>query len=53
MKEELADVVIYSLSLANTLELDVVSMVQDKIQMNAEKYPVEMANGSNKKYNVL
>jgi hypothetical protein len=33
------------LRLANTLELDVGTIVEDKIKMNAEKYPVELAMG--------
>jgi NTP pyrophosphatase (non-canonical NTP hydrolase) len=53
IKEELADVMIYCLSLANTLELDVATIVQDKIKMNAEKYPAELAMGSAKKYDEL
>ena len=53
IKEELADVLIYSLSLANTLELDVGTIVKDKIKRNVEKYPVELAMGSAKKYDEL
>ena len=53
VKEELADVMIYSLSLANALELDVSSIVQNKIELNAKKYPVEKAKGSAKKYDEL
>ncbi len=53
IKEELADVLIYSLSLAKTLDLDVATIVEDKIKMNAEKYPVELAMGSAKKYDEL
>jgi NTP pyrophosphatase (non-canonical NTP hydrolase) len=53
IKEELADVLIYSLSLANTLELDVATIVRDKIKRNAEKYPVELAMGKAKKYDEL
>ena len=37
--EELADVVIYALSFANSLELDVTTMVKEKLAKNAEKYP--------------
>jgi len=37
--EELADVVIYALSFANSLDLDVTTMVLDKLSKNAEKYP--------------
>ena len=50
IKEELADVIIYCLSFVNTLELDVATIVQDKIKMNAVKYPVENVNGSSTKY---
>jgi dCTP diphosphatase len=37
--EELADIVIYALSFANSLELDVTMAVVDKLAKNAEKYP--------------
>ena len=53
INEELADILIYSLSLANTLDLDVSTIVQNKIKINSEKYPVEKSTGSNKKYNEL
>ena len=39
IREELADVVIYALSLANSLEIDVASAVVNKLAKNAEKYP--------------
>lgn len=38
--EELADVVIYALSLANALNLDLSTIVTAKIDANASKYPV-------------
>ena len=37
--EELADVLIYALSLADCLELDVTAAVLAKLRRNAEKYP--------------
>jgi dCTP diphosphatase len=37
--EELADVFIYALSFANSVELDVTTAVLDKLAKNAEKYP--------------
>ena len=40
IKEELADVMIYCLSLANAIDADVVTIVNDKIKLNAKKYPV-------------
>lgn len=39
IREELADVVIYAVSLANSLEIDVASAVVNKLAKNAEKYP--------------
>lgn len=53
VKEELADIVNYSLLIADKYNLDVKQIVLDKIKRNAEKYPVEKAYGSAKKYNEL
>jgi dCTP diphosphatase len=39
IEQELADIIIYALSFANCLELDVTSAVVDKLAKNAEKYP--------------
>ena len=39
MEEELADVIIYCLSLANVLEIDGSSSVLSKIEKNETKYP--------------
>ena len=39
IREELADVLIYALSLANCLEIDVASAMVNKLAKNAEKYP--------------
>lgn len=38
--EELADVLSYALSLANSLKLDLATAFQDKMEINARKYPV-------------
>ncbi len=43
--EELADVLCYALSLANTLELDISAAVSAKVAKNARKYPVEQFRG--------
>ena len=53
VKEELADIVNYALLIADKYNLDVKQIVLDKIKRNAEKYPVEKAYGSAKKYNEL
>ncbi|MEO6305604.1 MAG: nucleotide pyrophosphohydrolase [Bacteroidia bacterium] len=53
IKEELADIFAYSLLLADKHGFDVKQIVLDKIKRNGEKYPVEKAKGSAKKYNEL
>ncbi len=53
IKEELADVFAYALLLAEKHNLDVTQIVLDKIERNAQKYPVDKAKGSAKKYNEL
>ena len=53
VKEELADVFNYAIQLADKYNLDIKQIVLDKLKKNAEKYPVEKAYGSAKKYNEL
>lgn len=53
MKEELADVLIYCIFMADVCGLDMDEIIQEKIRNNNEKYPVEKAKGSAKKYNEL
>ncbi len=43
--EELADVACYLLALANELDIDVASAMDDKMRKNAIKYPVETYRG--------
>lgn len=50
MKEELADVIIYCQHLMNRLDLDVDEIVNEKMDKNELKYPVEKARGNAKKY---
>jgi dCTP diphosphatase len=47
---ELADVLIYLVRLADRLDVDLIAAAARKIAINAEKYPVDQAKGSNKKY---
>lgn len=49
IKDEIADVMIYSLMLADDLELDVEEIIMNKIKKNGEKYTVEESKGKNKK----
>ena len=51
--DELADVLIYALLLSNELGIDLEEAVRRKIKKNAEKYPIDKAYGSNKKYTEL
>ncbi len=53
LEEELADVLIYSLLLAHKHNLDVKSIIENKLQHNSRKYPVSKSKGSSKKYNEL
>lgn len=53
IKEELADVFIYSFMMADNLNLDVEEIINSKLDLNEQKYPVEKSRGSNKKYNEL
>ncbi len=53
LKEELADIFAYAFLLAEKHNLDVKTIVLDKIKSNGEKYPVDKAKGTAKKYNEL
>lgn len=53
VKEELADIFNYAILIADKYNLDVKQIVLDKLRYNAEKYPVDKAYGSAKKYNEL
>ncbi len=48
--EELADIIIYSLSLANTLGLDLSQTVSAKMEKNIRKYPSDKVKGKSHKY---
>lgn len=53
IKEELADVLNYCILMADVCGLDMDEIVQEKIKKNNEKYPVEKARDSAKKYDEL
>jgi NTP pyrophosphatase (non-canonical NTP hydrolase) len=46
VKEEVADVMIYLLRLADKLDIDLESIVSDKIVQNGKKYPVNLSKGN-------
>jgi NTP pyrophosphatase (non-canonical NTP hydrolase) len=53
VKEELADIFNYAILIADKYNLDIKQIVLEKLRKNAEKYPVDKAYGSAKKYNEL
>ena len=53
VKEELADVLVYSRNLLDKLGLDADEIVNMKMCQNETKYPVDKARGKSNKYNQL
>lgn len=53
IREELADVLIYCTLMADACGLDMDEIMQEKVKRNNEKYPVEKARNSAKKYSEL
>ena len=50
VSHELADTFVYLLRIAEVLDIDLIAAAHQKIDLNAKKYPVEKAKGSNAKY---
>lgn len=50
VSHELADTFVYLLRIAEVLDIDLIDAANRKIDLNARKYPVEKARGSNAKY---
>lgn len=51
--EEVADVLLFALLLADRLEIDVGKAIADKLAANELKYPVALARGNARKYTEL
>ena len=49
-REELADVAIYCIYMADVLGIDLASAVSDKIDADGRKYPADKVRGSARKY---
>ncbi|MBD5771929.1 nucleotide pyrophosphohydrolase [Marinomonas colpomeniae] len=49
-KEELADVLLFTVRLADKLNIDLFAAAQEKMLKNADNYPVEQVKGKAKKY---
>ena len=50
VRDEMADVLLYLVRLADKLEVDLVDAAEKKIAKNAQKYPAAQVRGSMKKY---
>lgn len=53
LSEELADILIYLLLMADRLGIDPLQAAQDKVEKNAAKYPAELVRGKSWKYTEL
>jgi len=51
LKEELADVLVYSFMIADKYDLDIKEIIITKIAKNEKKYPVKKSYGNGDKYN--
>lgn len=50
VRHELADILVYCVRLADKLDVDLAAAVDEKLEINAGKYPVEKARGNATKY---
>ena len=53
VEEELADVFIFAIEFANMTGIDISTIIDTKMNRNAEKYPVDKAKGRSVKYTEL
>jgi dCTP diphosphatase len=53
VREEMADVLLYLIRMADKLDIDLLDAAADKIALNGQKYPVDKARGTSRKYNEL
>ncbi len=51
--EELADVMIYCIQMSDCLKVDLEKIINNKMDKNEKKYPIEKSKGNNKKYTEL
>jgi dCTP diphosphatase len=50
VRQELADIQIYLIRIADKLGVDLIEAAEQKIKINEEKYPAEKVKGQHKKY---
>ncbi len=50
VRNEMADVLVYLIRLADKLDVDLVSAVTEKMELNRAKYPADKVRGDSRKY---
>lgn len=53
IKEELADVLIYCIMMADICDIDIDTIIKEKLDKNNKKYPVKLSYGNKLKYTEL
>lgn len=53
VRDEMADVLLYLVRLADKLDVNLIEAARDKMRKNALKYPADRSRGSAKKYSDL
>ena len=53
VRQEVADVLLYLIRISDKLGIDLIAAAQAKMALNAQKYPVDLARGTSKKYDEL
>jgi NTP pyrophosphatase (non-canonical NTP hydrolase) len=53
LRDEVADIAIYLIYISRHFNIDLLDAINEKVNKNSIKYPVEKSRNSNKKYNEL
>ena len=53
VQEELADVMNYCIQMSQVLNIDIIEVINNKMNKNEKKYPIEKAKGVSTKYDKL
>lgn len=53
IRQEMADVLLYLVRIADKLDTDLIEVAHAKIKLNESKYPVDKSRGNSKKYTEL
>ena len=51
INDEIADILIYSIRLADKLNIDIENSIYNKINKNKKNYPIELSHSNSTKYN--